>query len=126
MPSLASDIICELMLAGRKSRPPLTAVALMAAAGVVLAAVSAGAQPPPSLDELLARVGKGIEELYQRAQRVICIETSTVQPIDRDRTSQGFARIVESELRVEAGGSDAGMAGETPALPGWGEVPQCT
>jgi len=55
----------------------------------------------PTIDELLARVGNRIAEFYQRAQHMICIETSTVQPIDRGYTSQGFARIVESELRVE-------------------------
>jgi hypothetical protein len=95
------------MVGTRKSRPALAAMTLAAALGIVLAPISTvAAQAPPSLEELLARVGKGIEELYQRAQRVICIEKSTVQPIDRDRSSQGFARIVESELRVEAGGSD--------------------
>jgi hypothetical protein len=97
------------MLGSRKSRPALTVITLAAAVGVVLASGSAvAAQARPSLDELLARVGKGIEELYQRAQHVICIERSSVQPIDRDRSSQGFARIVESELRVEAAGSDTG------------------
>jgi hypothetical protein len=97
------------MLESRKSHPAITVMTLTAVAGVALASVSTAAQAPPSLDELLARVGKGIEELYQQAQHVICIEKSTVQPIERDRTSQGFARIVESELRVEAGGgSDAG------------------
>ena len=45
---------------------------------------------------------------------MICLETSTVQPIDRSYSSQGFARIVESELRVEAAGGDA--AGEATIL----------
>jgi hypothetical protein len=37
---------------------------------------------------------------------MICIERSTVQPIDRGMSPQGFARIVESELRVEAAADD--------------------
>jgi hypothetical protein len=41
---------------------------------------------------------------------VICIETSRVQPIDLTYSSQGFARIVESELRVDAEGGE--VAGE--------------
>src|SRR5262249_4032980 len=73
----------------------LTAAALLTPPG-------AGAQAAPGIDDLLARVGSRIAEFYERAQRVICLETSTVQPIDRTYSSQGFARTVESELRVEA------------------------
>ena len=98
----------------RRARGALTRLALPAALGVALATTAAGAQTPPALDELLARVGNRIAEFYERAQHVICIETSTVQPIDRSYSSQGFARIVESELRVEAGGGDA--AGEATIL----------
>jgi hypothetical protein len=88
----------------------LTALALPAALGVALTTPSAGAQTPPDIDELLARVSERIAEFCELAQHVICIETSTVQPIDRSYSSQGFARTVESELRVEAAGGDA--AGE--------------
>lgn len=77
--------------------------------GVVLAATP-NAQAQPNLDELLTRVAERVAEFYKRAQRVICIETSRVQPIDRTYSSQGFARIVESELRVEPDGGD--VAGE--------------
>jgi hypothetical protein len=84
-------------------------VAFTATLGVVLmAGVPASGQTPPSIDELLTRVVTGIQELYERAQYVICLERSTVQPIDRDRTSQGFARIVESELRVQSTSTDDG------------------
>jgi hypothetical protein len=74
------------------------------------ARTTAGAQTQPGIDEMLARVGGRIAEFYKRAQRVICIETSRVQPIDLTYSSQGFARIVESELRVEAEGGE--VAGE--------------
>ena len=67
-----------------------------------LAARAASAQAPPSVDELLVRVGERIAEFYQRAKNVICIETSTVQAIDLSNSPVGFARTVESELRVEA------------------------
>jgi hypothetical protein len=85
-------------------------IVLLLALGVASTARGSGAQAAPPIDELMARVGKRIAQFYERAQRVICVETSTVQPIDRSFSSQGFARIVESELRVEPDGSDAGEA----------------
>lgn len=83
---------------------PLVAVALTALTA------TADAQTQPNIDEMLIRVGHRIAEFYKRAQRVICIETSRVQPIDLTYSSQGFARIVESELRVDAEGGE--VAGE--------------
>lgn len=80
---------------------------------VVLAVVltaTPNAQAQSNIDELLTRVADRIAEFYKRAQRVICIETSRVQPIDLSYSSRGFARIVESELRVEA--EDRDVAGE--------------
>jgi hypothetical protein len=94
----------------RRARQALTALALPAALGIALTTPAAGAQTPPAIDELLARVGERIAQFYELAQHVICIETSIVQPIDRTFSSQGFSRTVESELRVEAAGGDA--AGE--------------
>jgi hypothetical protein len=76
----------------------------------VVPAATPNAQAQPNLDELLTRVAERIAEFYKRAQRVICIETSRVQPIDLTYSSRGFARIVESELRVDA--EDGELAGE--------------
>jgi hypothetical protein len=75
-----------------------------------LSRTTARAQARPDMDEILTRIADRIVEFYKRAQRVICIETSRVQPIDRTFSSQGFARIVESELRVEPEGGE--VAGE--------------
>ena len=58
----------------------------------------------PDVDTLIAHVGQRVIEYYQRAQRLICTERSTVVPIGTDRSTQGFARTVESELRVEIDG----------------------
>ena len=66
------------------------------------AMTAAGAQAPPEVDDLLARVGERVAEFYTRAKNVICIETSTVQGVDLNHSPVGFARTVESELRVEA------------------------
>lgn len=68
--------------------------------------------PPTSqgVEDLLRRVGERVAEFYSRVQNVLCIEISTVQPIDFNSSPQGFARTVESELRVERPGGAAGEA----------------
>ena len=71
-------------------------------AAIVLAAVAVSAQAPPDIDTLLARVGERIADYYKRAQNVICTEVNTVQPVSRDYSPTGFARVTESELRVES------------------------
>jgi hypothetical protein len=79
--------------------------ALVPAATFLFAALTiASAEEPPNVDELLARVGERVAEFYGRALNVICIETSTVQPLDINNSPEGFARTVESELRVERDG----------------------
>src|SRR5205814_1179357 len=37
----------------------------------------------------------------------LCIETSTVQPVNSNNSPEGFARTVESELHIEADGDQA-------------------
>jgi hypothetical protein len=80
-------------------------VRLAISAAFVLAAATVTAQAPPDIDTLLARVSERIADYYNRAQHVICTEKTTVQPVGRDYSPQGFARVTEYELRVEA---DAG------------------
>jgi len=72
------------------------------AAALSLLTASAAAQAPPDIDTLLARVSARIADYYARAQHVICIEKSTVQPVGHDFAPAGFARVTESELRVES------------------------
>lgn len=67
---------------------------------------SASPQAGPDLATILSAVGDRVARYYHRAQSVICTETSTVQPIDRQWASDGFARIVESELQVELNQAD--------------------
>jgi hypothetical protein len=50
----------------------------------------------------MTRVAERVAEYYRRAQSVICVEHSTVQPIQSNWTPDGFARSVESELRIES------------------------
>lgn len=85
----------------------LLLLALASALGVVHADPVTAAEAP-AIDELLARIGERIAEFYERAQHVICLERSTMQPIDRGFSPEGFQRIVESELRVEPAGDGTG------------------
>lgn len=63
---------------------------------------------PPDVAAIVAQVGERVAAYYQRAQRLMCVERSTVVSIGTDWRMQGFARTIESDLRVEidpAGGS---------------------
>jgi hypothetical protein len=82
---------------------------LLAALALCGSTIARG-QTAGDVETLLARVGERIEEYYQRAQSVICIEKSTVQPIGWNYAPQGFARTVESELHVESAGGESGEA----------------
>jgi hypothetical protein len=76
-------------------------------AAIALATAGAGAEGPPELEDLLARVGERIEQYFARAQSIVFIEKTTIQHIATDRTPQGFARVLESDVRVESAPSDA-------------------
>jgi hypothetical protein len=88
--------------------------ACLVAAPLAMLTVGLSAQAPPDIDTLLGRVGQRIAEYYKRAQNVICTEKTTVQPVGRDFSPAGFARVTEYELRVEteanADGDDLGEA----------------
>jgi hypothetical protein len=89
-------------------RNALNAVVLPGTLTLALAVMTvARAQEQPNVEELLGRVGERVAEFYQRAKNVICIETSTVQPVDFSNSPGGFVRTVESELHLEADGGQA-------------------
>jgi hypothetical protein len=72
---------------------------------------SAAQQPAPDIATLLAHVGERVVDYYHRAQSLICVEKSMVQPIDSNWSSQGLSRSVESDLHVE---SEAGDGEQLP------------
>lgn len=80
-------------------------LSVIASAAVCAGWVSAALQAP-DLDSLMTRVGERVANYYRRAQTVICVEHSTVQPIQSNWTPEGFARTVESDLRVEFEAAD--------------------
>ncbi len=84
--------------------------ARLAALGLVTVCAcgaSAAPQAPPDLEMLMKQIGERVADFYRRAQSVICIERSTVQPVQRNWSPEGFARTVESDLRVDFEASDS-------------------
>jgi hypothetical protein len=82
-------------------------VALLAAATYWRSSSPAAAQAASDLDQLVGRIGQRVAEYYRRAQTVMCLERSTVQPMRPDWSLDGMGRTVESDLRVELNAIDA-------------------
>ncbi len=80
---------------------PTIALAIAAASATTLSA-----QGPAETESLLAKVGGRIAEFYKRAQSLVCLEKVTAQPVSSDRSLNGFGRVLEYELRIEADASD--------------------
>jgi len=81
---------------------------LLLVGSVVICAVriSAAPQALPGIEALLGRVGDRVAEYYRRAQYIMCVEESVVQPIQSNLAPAGLSRTVESELHVEYAGRD--------------------
>ncbi len=84
-------------------------LALSAAIGLLAAA--AAAQSSATVDEIVARVGARVDEYFHRAESIVCLERVMVQPIRSDLTPEGFARVLEYDLRVTW---ERSAGGETP------------
>jgi hypothetical protein len=74
---------------------------LVIAAGLCAGWVVAASEAPQDIETLVRLVGERVAEYQRRAQSVMCVEESTVQPIQSNLAPAGFARTVESDLRVE-------------------------
>jgi hypothetical protein len=84
-------------------RRGLTRVGSVAAVLVGTAAATAGAQSRQGaidLATILQRAGEKVAEYFVRAQSLVCIETVRLQPLGLGLAPDGFARVVESELRL--------------------------
>lgn len=71
-----------------------------------LVSTSALSQAPRDIELVVTQIGERVASYYSRARNLVCLEYSVVQPISRTWSSEGLARTVESELRVESDGSD--------------------
>jgi hypothetical protein len=63
-------------------------------------AVSAQAPLRQSLATLLESAGAKVEQYFARAQSLVCLEVVRLQPLTHGLAADGFARTVESELRL--------------------------
>jgi hypothetical protein len=79
----------------------LATAAVVSSAWIVRAGATAG---PSEIETLISRVSERVVAYYQRAQRLICTERSTVVPLTTDGSVPVFARTVDSELRIEVDG----------------------
>jgi len=77
----------------------LLVASVLAASGWTVS--TAGSTSPPNLPSLVAGVGDRLSDYYRHAQQLVCLERSTVIPIDSGWRLDGFARTVESELRLD-------------------------
>jgi hypothetical protein len=83
---------------GRHGRARLVVIASVA---VCAGWVAPAPQAPPDIEAVMRLVGQRVAEYHRRAQSVMCVEQSTVQPIQSNLAPEGFSRTVESDLRVE-------------------------
>jgi hypothetical protein len=82
---------------------PRSAAALVASVFALATGVMAAGPGDPSsakLADTLRRVGDRVERYFARAQRIVCLETVHLQPLDQGLSPAGFGRNVESELRL--------------------------
>jgi hypothetical protein len=83
-------------MSGTSTRSRLAVTAILSAL-----AAGAGAQPWSTVDEVLALTASRIEQYFARAQSIVFFEKTTVQPLRSDMGLEGFARVLEADLRVE-------------------------
>lgn len=95
---------CSAYYSGAQMKRPQGWFLLAFLTSTVIARTSAA--PDRDIDALITDVGARVAAYYERAQQLICIERSTVIPIAPDWSMSGFARTVESELRVELPAAD--------------------
>ena len=94
---------CHAMPRAEIARP--VAIASLALS-VAWGSASAAPQSAPELGTLMKEIGQRVAGYYRRAQHLICIEQSTVQPVASNWSPEGLSRTVESELRVEFEAAD--------------------
>ena len=69
--------------------------------GLALAAAGITAHAQGDLPTVLQRISDRVERYYGRAQSIVCMERVMVQPMRHDMTPDGFAKVLEFELRID-------------------------
>jgi hypothetical protein len=80
---------------------PSAAIAGLLAGLLGTPAISAQAPLRQSLATLLESAGEKVEQYFARAQSLVCLEVVRLQPLNHGLAADGFARTVESELRLD-------------------------
>lgn len=95
-----------------------SAVRLGVAASLLVHGAVAGLQVDGAdrLGDTLARAAARVERFLERAQSIVCLETVRVQPLGIGLSPDGFARTVESELRLSWDQSDEEASTEAQTL----------
>src|SRR3954465_14691285 len=78
-----------------------TRLSLLASLALCACSVLAASQASQDVTACMRLVGERVAEYHRRMQSVMCVERSTVQPIQSNLSPDGFSRTVESDLRVE-------------------------
>ena len=78
---------------------------------LVLVAAGITAKAQGDLPTVLQRISDRVERYYGRAQSIVCMERVMVQPMRHDMTPDGFAKVLEFELRIDW---DAAAENERP------------
>src|SRR4051812_12730377 len=78
-----------------------TRLSLIASLALCACSVLAASQASQDVTACMRLVGERVAEYHRRLQSVMCVERSTVQPIQSNLSPDGFSRTVESDLRVE-------------------------
>ena len=99
----AKGIIMRTHVAQARMRPSRSFSLLLVIVALVACAWMAPADAAVDLPDaaLMARIGERVAAYYQRAQRLICTERSSVVPIGNGGIVPDFSRTVESEVRIE-------------------------
>jgi hypothetical protein len=83
----------------------LAALTIAAGLSAILAAQTPAA-PAAAVENALARAAERVEEYIARVQRIVLSERVMIQNVTTDLTPLGFARILESDLRLELDTAD--------------------
>jgi hypothetical protein len=78
---------------------------------IALAAARLTLHAHDDLPTVLQRIGDRVQRYYGRAQSIVCMERVMVQPLRHDTTPDGFAKVLEFELRIDW---DASAEGDKP------------
>jgi hypothetical protein len=92
----------------------LRTVLICAAAACLARAADrpAAAGAPADVGVLMARVGAYVERYFATAQRVVAVETVTMQPLQSDLSAVGFPNRFEYDIRIEWTPGEGGRPGE--------------